>query len=360
MDPLHDQAFENVKEALSSPAPLRRPDPTKPFILQTDASGVGMAAVLFQPREDGGRNIVAYQSARFNATERRYHINEQECLAIIWAIKRWRPYLEDTRFTIRTDNKALTWLQKTKDSRAKLTRWALLLQQFTFDIEHCRGSENELPDILSRNPSSPASNHTDDLEQLLPPERPLPLANHEAPEALACVLDVTTLPDEIAEAQRHDRDTQNLVRLVQRANENLNPREGVETLPDLTVWRMRFCIIWKMINGVSTFQRTSDQGFTTNTMIRFVQVTQELTKQFAPSKSCFIGLLFAMMSLRTFEAVCYVHSTNADHDIQRLSFVHVFLSVPGRQSHATSWALIQQLRQEIASFWLSRTCSHAG
>ena len=127
-----------------------------------------MGAVLFQERADGGRNIVAYSSAKFDRAEAKYDYNEQECLAIIWAIKLYRPYLEDRRFTLRTDSKVLTWMDRLKDTRAKLTRWALLLQEFDFDVEHCPGRDNELPDALSRNPQN--KGELDDQERLLPPD----------------------------------------------------------------------------------------------------------------------------------------------------------------------------------------------
>ena len=68
-------------------------------------------------------------------------------------IRRYRPYLEDRRFLLRTDNKALTWLKQMKDVKAKLTRWSIKLHGYTFDIEHCPGHQNVLPDLLAQNPS---------------------------------------------------------------------------------------------------------------------------------------------------------------------------------------------------------------
>jgi hypothetical protein len=145
------EAFESVNGALSASLMLHRPDPNKTFVLQIDASGIGMAAALYQ--EDGAdRRVISYSSASFNPTERRYHSNEQECLAVVWAIRRYRPYLEDKQFTLRTDNKALVWLQQKKDQCAKLTRWAIELQGYQCTIQHCPGRENQLADILSRDP----------------------------------------------------------------------------------------------------------------------------------------------------------------------------------------------------------------
>lgn len=147
------EAFRILKEQAHNIQPLHRPDATLPFILQTDASKVGLGAVLYQ-QKGNQKQVIAYASAKLNPVEQRYHINEQECLSVIWGIKRYRHLLEDRPFTLRTDSKALTWLNTMKDSRAKLTRWALMLQEYKFTIEHCPGKENQLPDALSRHPEA--------------------------------------------------------------------------------------------------------------------------------------------------------------------------------------------------------------
>lgn len=67
-------------------------------------------------------------------------------------MKKFRPYLEGQKFLLRTDNRALVWLNKFKEDRSKLTRWALTLQEYDFTVEHVPGIENFLPDSLSRNP----------------------------------------------------------------------------------------------------------------------------------------------------------------------------------------------------------------
>lgn len=123
----HEEAFEKVKIAASEAKALSRPDFQKTFILQTDASNLGMSAVLFQ-EADGKRQIISYASAKFKEAEIKYHVNEQECLALVWAIKMYSAYLEDRPFIVRTDSRSLTWLQKFKDTKAKLKRWSLTLQ----------------------------------------------------------------------------------------------------------------------------------------------------------------------------------------------------------------------------------------
>ena len=85
------RAFEALKEAFRNPNQLSRPDPDLPFILQTDASAFGMGAVLVQNGPEGKlRRIISYASAKFSPTEARYHCNEQECLAVIWAVKKYQ------------------------------------------------------------------------------------------------------------------------------------------------------------------------------------------------------------------------------------------------------------------------------
>ena len=168
------RAFENMKRVFNAPLILSRPDPGKIFYIQTDACSTGMGAALYQLDDNGARRIISYASAKFTKTEMRYHSNEQECLAIIWALRKYRHYLEDGRFVLRTDNRALTWLNNVKDGKGKLHRWAMYLKSFDFVIEHVAGKDNQLPDALSRDPGNEQFVYdADALEALLPPERPV-------------------------------------------------------------------------------------------------------------------------------------------------------------------------------------------
>ena len=154
---------------MEKPPKLDRPDPGLSYALQTDASDHGMGAVLFQIGKDGQRRIISFASAKFKPAESRYHFNEQECLAVIWAIRRYHVYLEDCPFTLRTDSKALTWLDQMKDTKKKLTQWASYLSRLKFTVEHCPGKENELADALSRHPAHDAPCPGEpDLEIMLP------------------------------------------------------------------------------------------------------------------------------------------------------------------------------------------------
>lgn len=165
------QAFEAVRSAFSQPLKLSRPDPELPTVLQTDASQKGLGAVLYQTTAEGERRVISYASAKLTETEKKYHSNELECLALVWAIKKYRPYLEDRHFTLRTDNKALTWLKQASGQKTKYARWALLIQSFKFTLEHCPGRENELPDLLSREPEGEDTTQAREEDRLHPREQ---------------------------------------------------------------------------------------------------------------------------------------------------------------------------------------------
>ena len=137
-----------------------------------------MGAILMQENAGKRKQVILYASAKFTPTESNYHCKEQECLAVTWAIKRYPPYLEDSHFTIRTNSTALSWLRQVKDSRSKLSRWACLLDELSFLVEHCPGKNNELADALSRHPdmNGPTPGKPD-LERMLPPTRDTHVAN---------------------------------------------------------------------------------------------------------------------------------------------------------------------------------------
>ena len=142
-------AIEQIKEQISSHPILLLPDLKKPFFVQTDASGVGLGAVLLQ-EQDGLLYPCLYASKKLLDRETRYSVIERECLAIVWALQKFARYLLGRRFVLQTDHRPLQFLNSSRLLNARLARWALLLQEFDFSVEHIQGCKNNLADFLSR------------------------------------------------------------------------------------------------------------------------------------------------------------------------------------------------------------------
>ena len=106
----------------------------KPFILRSDASDIGIGAVLLQEFEGEGKLPIAYASKKLLPRERNYSVIEKECLAIIWAIEKFRKYLFGEEFILECDHKPLSFMQTAKALNPRIMRWALKLQPYRFRI----------------------------------------------------------------------------------------------------------------------------------------------------------------------------------------------------------------------------------
>ena len=148
-------AFETLREALVSSEVLVFPDFTKPFLLETDASGHGFGAVLSQV-VDGQSRVVAFASRTLRPHERNdalYSSKRIEFLALKWAIlEKFRPYLEWSHFHVLTDNSPLQFFKSTEKLSPAETRWAAQLGRFSFDIRYKPRAYLVVPDALSRLP----------------------------------------------------------------------------------------------------------------------------------------------------------------------------------------------------------------
>ena len=145
-----ERAFQTLKIALCSDTVLASPDFSKPFLLQTDASDRGVGGVLSQCDDKGLDKAIAYFSRKLLPREQRYSTIEKECVAIKLAIQAFNPYILGRAFTIQTDHRSLEWLDRIKDNNARLTRWSLFLQSYTYTVEYRSGTANANADPLSR------------------------------------------------------------------------------------------------------------------------------------------------------------------------------------------------------------------
>lgn len=138
-------AFQKLKLALSSALVLAIPDFTKTFVVETDVSDAGFGAVLMQ---DG--HPVAYLSKPICRKNQALSTYEKECMAILLAIEKWRPYLQHSPFVIRTNHQSLLHLTQQRVS-SKLQHKALMkLMDLDFTIVYKQGSSNKAADALSR------------------------------------------------------------------------------------------------------------------------------------------------------------------------------------------------------------------
>ncbi|KAG5886535.1 hypothetical protein JTB14_002032 [Gonioctena quinquepunctata] len=142
-------SFQQIKECLVAAPILSCPDYSMPFVVQTDASGFGIGAVLTQPHPEGDK-VISYLSRSLSRQERNFTTTERECLAVLWAVEKLRPYLEGVPFSVITDHYSLLWLHNLKDLTGRLARWSVRLQQYDFKILHRKGKEHVVPDTLSR------------------------------------------------------------------------------------------------------------------------------------------------------------------------------------------------------------------
>jgi RNase H-like domain found in reverse transcriptase len=147
------EAFLALKAALQSDACLRMPDPTRPFILTTDWSKLAIGAVLSQlqpvePHQVGNTDspscpereyVIAYASKALTEAQSHYAPTEGECLALVWATKKFRHYLHGRRFLARTDHHAIRWLASARYDNSKLERWSMRLQGFDFTVDYIPG-----------------------------------------------------------------------------------------------------------------------------------------------------------------------------------------------------------------------------
>jgi hypothetical protein len=143
-----NQSFMALKEALARAPVLALPNFTKTFTVETDASGGGIGAVL---QQDG--HPIAYISRALGPKNLGLSTYEKECLAILFAVEQWRPYLQQGEFIIKTDQQSLTHLDDQRLSTPWQQKAFTKLMGLQFRITYRQGTDNRVAAALSRRPN---------------------------------------------------------------------------------------------------------------------------------------------------------------------------------------------------------------
>ena len=147
-------AFDQLKHLLTTSPITAFPDFSQAFRLYTDTSTAGLGAILAQVR-DGKECIICCASRALNQAEKAYPATKLDCLAIVWAVAKFRPYLMAMLFEVYTDHYALQWLKTMRTGSALLHRWSAALEEYDFTVHHHPGKAQSHVDGLSRLPVGP-------------------------------------------------------------------------------------------------------------------------------------------------------------------------------------------------------------
>ena len=145
----HQQAFQDLKEALTSAPVLGLPNDTDLFILDTDSSNYAVGGELIQI-QGGEERVIAYGSYALTPEQINYCTTRKELLAVVRFTRQFRHYLLGKQFVVRTDHSSLRWLLNFKEPDGQLARWLEELNQYDMVVQHRAGKKHGNADSLSR------------------------------------------------------------------------------------------------------------------------------------------------------------------------------------------------------------------
>lgn len=143
--------FQQIKNKFIKSVILRHPNWNQAFYINTDASDINVAAILYQYNEKGEEKVVCFASRALISAEKGYTTTEKELLAVVFACKKFRSYIiGHFKVIVRSDHRSLSFLKTCRLTHGRLLRWSLVLQEYNLEIEYVKGKENIPADILSR------------------------------------------------------------------------------------------------------------------------------------------------------------------------------------------------------------------
>jgi transposase InsO family protein len=139
-----EHAFQLLKEAVTQAPVLALPNFTEPFVIECDASGIGVGAVLIQ-----NQRPIAFLSKALKGRPIHLSTYEKELFALVTAVQKWRPYLLGQTFVARTDQQSLKFLLEQKVGSPCQQKWLTKLLGYSFKVEYKKGVANKVADALS-------------------------------------------------------------------------------------------------------------------------------------------------------------------------------------------------------------------
>ena len=234
---------------------LRHYEEDRPATVETDASDYAMGAVLSQRFEDGKIHPVAFISKKFSPAELNYQIYDKEMLAIVYAMKQWRCYLQGAIHTtiVYSDHMNLQYFKETNQLNRRQARWAETLQEYNFKIVYRKGSQNGKADALSRCPefiAKEGGTTSTDNKPLLGPEYwteigALNLEEEEEEEIILAGFSLMKLVPEVQQRWKEeitkDKTYQEILSKVGNKNEKIDERFGKDE-EGMLVWKGRLYV----------------------------------------------------------------------------------------------------------------------
>ena len=146
-----EDAFLTLKKAFTTAPILQHFSPNRPIVIETDASDYAIAGIISHPDEQNQLRPIAFYSRKLTDVELNYEIYDKEMLAIVWAFKEWRAYLEGSKeITVYTDHKNLEYFTTSKVLNRRQARWGEVLAHYDFKIIYRSGAQMGKADALTR------------------------------------------------------------------------------------------------------------------------------------------------------------------------------------------------------------------
>jgi hypothetical protein len=198
-----EEAFQELKTRFSTEPILVIFDPSKPSVVETDASDKAIGACLSQADDKGKLRPVAYLSRKFTPAESNYEVHDKELLAIIEAFRHWRVYLEGQAHETKciSDHQNLTRFLSTHIMTGRQMRWYQDIATFRMKIHYRKGSENARADAMSRREDYMKGEPKKGIQLLVQNADGTLQVNKIAATS---VIDASAIPDEIRKALRND------------------------------------------------------------------------------------------------------------------------------------------------------------